>query len=186
MKEDLRVVKTKKYIESAFLDLVQRKGYENVRIIDIADQAMVNRNTIYLHYGSKEGIIKEIVEREFKRRVNQFIESGKFKKLKSKLQINGLFAAIFSAIQENVEAYRILLTDTNLSGYLSTNIKKISDFVLNDLEDNIKNKTIVSFVIAGIYEVVTKWIIYDTGTVEENVKFLTELVYANMRHVSFK
>ena len=186
MKEDLRVVKSQRAIEAAFLDLVQRKGFENVRMIDIADAAMVNRNTIYLHYGSKEGIINEIVEREFKKKLNDFINKDKYQRSRSKSQISKIFAGIFTAIEENIEAYRILLTDSNLSGYLSQSIKKITDFIMEDLEDTFKNKTIVSFVISGIYEVIRRWIVYDTGTVEENQKYLTELVYSNMRHCTFK
>ena len=58
-------------------------------------------------------------------------------------------------------------------------------FILKDMKPIIKNKTIVSFVIAGIYEVLSKWVIYDTGTKEENIKYLTELTIANMRHCEF-
>ena len=54
MKTDLRVLKSRNAIENAFINLVEIKGFQNVTITEIADKAMVNRNTIYLNYGSKE------------------------------------------------------------------------------------------------------------------------------------
>ena len=48
--EDLRTFKTKRAIESAMMELIELKGYSKVKIIDIANKAQVNRNTIYLHY----------------------------------------------------------------------------------------------------------------------------------------
>ena len=46
MKEDLRVIKTKEAIKNAFISLIEEKGFENIKIIDIARRANVNRNTI--------------------------------------------------------------------------------------------------------------------------------------------
>ena len=65
--EDLRVRKTKKSIEAALIELTEIKGFTNVRIVDIAEKAEVNRNTIYLHYDSKEEIISKMLDESFSR-----------------------------------------------------------------------------------------------------------------------
>lgn len=186
MKEDLRVKKTKRAIEQAFFELVEERGYENVHLVDIASRAEVNRNTIYLHYESKEGIIKDIVERQFKEKTN-LLEIDKYLKIKNnRRKIQVMFETIFSIIADQIDVYRTLLTDQNLSGYLTLITRKIIDFAMSSLKDTVKNRTIVSFVVSGIYEVISRYIIYDIGTIEENVKTLTDLTLLNLRYIQFK
>ena len=62
MKTDLRVIKSRLAIENAFINLVEIKGFSNISIKEIAEKAMVNRNTIYLNYGSKEDILESILK----------------------------------------------------------------------------------------------------------------------------
>ncbi|WP_217563019.1 TetR/AcrR family transcriptional regulator [Paenibacillus sp. GbtcB18] len=56
-KTDLRILRTKHSIRKAFYELIQEKGYEAITIQDIADQAMINRNTFYLHYQNKPDLL---------------------------------------------------------------------------------------------------------------------------------
>ncbi|WP_018751913.1 TetR/AcrR family transcriptional regulator [Paenibacillus sanguinis] len=56
-KTDLRIRRTKQSIRKAFYELIQEKGYEAITIQDIADQAMINRNTFYLHYQNKPDLL---------------------------------------------------------------------------------------------------------------------------------
>lgn len=60
--EDLRVIRSKKMITDAFIELIEEKGYENITIKDIAERAMVNRKTFYSHYESKAVLFGEIVK----------------------------------------------------------------------------------------------------------------------------
>ncbi|MFF2890132.1 TetR/AcrR family transcriptional regulator [Paenibacillus sp. NPDC057967] len=56
-KTDLRILRTKQSIRKAFYELLQEKGYEAITIQDIADRAVINRNTFYLHYQSKPDLL---------------------------------------------------------------------------------------------------------------------------------
>ncbi|MFS0855792.1 TetR/AcrR family transcriptional regulator [Paenibacillus taichungensis] len=56
-KTDLRILRTKQSIRKAFYELIQEKGYEAITIQDIADRAMINRNTFYLHYQNKPDLL---------------------------------------------------------------------------------------------------------------------------------
>ncbi|MDN6291733.1 MAG: TetR/AcrR family transcriptional regulator, partial [Tetragenococcus halophilus] len=53
-KTDLRVIRTRKMILEAFMKLVSEKGYNNVTIQNIAEEAMINRATFYAHFKDKE------------------------------------------------------------------------------------------------------------------------------------
>lgn len=47
---DLRVVKSLKAIKQAWLSLILNKPYEKISVSDIADEAIVNRKTVYRHF----------------------------------------------------------------------------------------------------------------------------------------
>lgn len=54
MKEnDLRVIKTKKYIEESFIYLLGHKDFCKITVQDILDRALINRSTFYKHYTDK-------------------------------------------------------------------------------------------------------------------------------------
>lgn len=60
-KTDLRVIKSKKAIRHAFLELLREKGYHSVTVSDIAERAMINRKTFYFHYAAKDDLYNEIL-----------------------------------------------------------------------------------------------------------------------------
>lgn len=62
---DLRVIKSKNSIRSAFLRLIEEKGYPNITIKDIAERAMINRKTFYRHYESIDALCDEVVKDTF-------------------------------------------------------------------------------------------------------------------------
>lgn len=59
-KVDLRVKRTNKMIIDAFIKLVEAKGYDQVTVQDIADEAMINRATFYAHYKDKQDLYDTI------------------------------------------------------------------------------------------------------------------------------
>ncbi|WP_408009194.1 TetR/AcrR family transcriptional regulator [Pseudalkalibacillus sp. A8] len=59
-KMDLRVKRTRKLINEAFLKLIQQKGFDSVTIQDIADEALINRATFYLHYEDKHDLLEKM------------------------------------------------------------------------------------------------------------------------------
>ena len=59
-KTDLRVIKTKKAIRSAFYELVKKKNIDDISISEIASLAMIDRKTFYAHYAGVHALINEI------------------------------------------------------------------------------------------------------------------------------
>lgn len=61
-KEDLRVRRTRKLLQSALMDLTSRKGFEFVTVQEICDHAMVNRATFYRHYADKYDLVDQYMD----------------------------------------------------------------------------------------------------------------------------
>lgn len=186
MKEDLRVIRTRNSIENAFISLIEEKGFENVKLIDIATKANVNRNTIYLHYQSKEMIMEKIVERIFTNELSKFGFEKYSKTRYSKKILKEIFSKIFELIYDNIEIYRIILTDQNLYGYLMSKLKKIKIYLLDTLKPTAENEIMMEYIVSGVFGIIQSWIVYDRGSVEENVNIIVNLVIQNIRNLHFK
>ncbi len=47
---DLRVLRTRKTIKEAFVELMEEKGFDAITVKDITTRAGINRGTFYAHY----------------------------------------------------------------------------------------------------------------------------------------
>lgn len=59
-KTDLRVIKTKQSIRKAFCDMIIELEYQDITVKELAERAMINRNTFYLHYDSMDALLDEV------------------------------------------------------------------------------------------------------------------------------
>lgn len=185
MKTDLRIVKSKIAIENAFINLVEIKGFENVSVTEIAEKAMVNRNTIYLNYGTKEGILESIVKESFEREFGSVSPEIVKKTPLNRKTFEGLFNSLFNVIDENIELYRIILTDPGSHGYLNIELKKLNKIFESVIKKDDKNKIKFAFVENGIAGVLNNYITLAIGSKEENVKLLTELTLSNLKRLDY-
>lgn len=181
MLEDLRVVKTKTAIENAMIELIEIKGFSKIKMVDIAKQAQVNRNTIYLHYESKEDIVISILKKAygepaFLENINKLLHDYVNKKT-----IKEFFDIVLNAIENNIELYRILLTDPNLNGYLNRILKSFRDGALKYFQNTDSNRIKIEYILTGIYGVLSRWVVYAVGTKEEITEELTELFISDIR-----
>ncbi|MBJ9992411.1 MULTISPECIES: TetR/AcrR family transcriptional regulator [Paenibacillus] len=63
-KVDRRILKTQEALKRAVIELMAEKNFDDITIQDIADQANVNRGTIYLHYQDKYDLLDQIMENQ--------------------------------------------------------------------------------------------------------------------------
>ncbi|MBQ9604881.1 MAG: TetR/AcrR family transcriptional regulator [Firmicutes bacterium] len=108
-KKDLRIIKSKKAIKSAFLELLQERGYSGITVKDIADRAIINRKTFYTHYETKDDLYNEIMQEILdKFTANHFIES--LHKTAGKQQ-NDIIMSLLDSIKSVRREFLILLND---------------------------------------------------------------------------
>ena len=58
MAQDKRAQRTKMALRNALLSLMMERGYESLTVQQILDRAAVGRATFYLHYRSKEDLLR--------------------------------------------------------------------------------------------------------------------------------
>ena len=60
-KTDLRVVRTRKLIRDAFMDMVGEVGVARITVKDLTERAGINRKTFYLHFESIEALYDSVM-----------------------------------------------------------------------------------------------------------------------------
>ena len=60
---DRRYRKTESQIENAMLDLLQKRPFEEILVVDVVNQADINRSTFYLHYQSLSDVLGALEDR---------------------------------------------------------------------------------------------------------------------------
>lgn len=124
-KTDLRVVRTRKMIVNAFMKLVQKEGFNELTVQEIADEAMINRATFYAHFKDKEDLyhfvfnsalesIKEVLG------VNIITEDHKV----ALQSVADMLTHFFSLAQENRDFFKTLTSGTN-SAILTETLKSL-------------------------------------------------------------
>src|ERR1043165_5952074 len=63
--EDLRVRRTRKLLQQAFIELTVEKGFAALTVRDITERAMVNRSTFYRHYLDKYDLLEQYMNETY-------------------------------------------------------------------------------------------------------------------------
>ena len=161
---DLRVVKTRMLIKNAFNELVSEHGFEKITVSDIANKAMINRATFYLHYQDKYDLLSSI-ENEMFAEINEIAATVTREYLDEYLN-NGLpfphIVNILSYIQENIVFFNLIIRDNvdpsffyKLSNLLSA---KIIKDIFPELEADAIVKYYIPAALAAFTSITNQWI----------------------------
>tara|TARA_B100000965_G_C19393782_1_gene670191 strand:+ start:32 stop:640 length:609 start_codon:yes stop_codon:yes gene_type:complete len=169
-KTDLRIIRTKKSIKKAFLDLLKEKNYNKITIQDIAEEAMINRNTFYLHYLDKDDLLDQL-SNECLNKLKESMNASSNINTIDELGYDDFYEInkkVFKAIEEDFDFYKVIMGDDSIP-YLSikfTNVIKnhMSEGLdksakLKTGEKNVDNSEIyVEYMAAGLIGVIRFWI----------------------------
>ena len=61
-KNDLRVIKTKRALYNALIELMKNKTFEEIKVSDICTEALINRTTFYAHYDDKYELLADCIK----------------------------------------------------------------------------------------------------------------------------
>ena len=161
-KTDLRIIRSKHSIKKAFIELLNEKGYEKITIQDIADKAMINRNTFYLHYQNKPDLLNRSMD-ELLEELNitlNLCSSSKTPISGSKLE--QLMQIILEKIQNNIPFYKALLLDENrIYGFQSKMEEIIKKTVADGLDNTqlkISKELLLQYIASTFMGIVIWWV----------------------------
>lgn len=169
-KTDLRIIRTRNSIKEAFLSLVGEKGFDSITIQDIADYAIINRATFYLHYYDKQDLLDKVTEEVFEElsqliKPTSYVENNEV--LISKLEY--MIQNIFENISENIRFYYVMLGSNGIYGVnsriqavIKNNFKR--EFLLLNLQEenlSMPMDLLVEFMTSALMGMIRWWVIND-------------------------
>ncbi len=113
---DLRIRKTRKLIREAFIKLIDSKGFHAITINDIADMAMINRSTFYLHYTDKYDLLQRTMEEAIQNIMELVAPETHI--IDGKLEYASFvenISAILKTVEKDALFYKIILNSKELS-----------------------------------------------------------------------
>ena len=179
-KTDLRIIKTKNNLYQTLIKLMSDRPFEEIKVSDICEKALVNRSTFYSHYSDKYELLssyidtlKESLEKELEK--NTSIKNTK----EYYLEMISLF---LNHVEEKKEIY-IAIGKTNKNGILMDMIydtfkKEIIEGIdKSDTKVKIPSNFVATFYLGAVFSVGTEWLISDFKyTKEEMLNYLNILI----------
>jgi len=99
--EDLRVRRTRKLLQQAFIELTVEKGFAALTVRDIAERAMVNRSTFYRYYLDKYDLLEQYMNETYEL-TEEKVGSTSYKASSGPLNL-------LKHIQQFADFYRVML-----------------------------------------------------------------------------
>lgn len=114
---DLRIIKTRRLIRDSFVELLNIKGFSGITINNIADVAMINRSTFYLHYTDKYDLLQQIMEEAIQNILQLVAPEAHI--IDGKLEYDSFvqnISSILKTVESDAMLYKIILNDKEMSG----------------------------------------------------------------------
>lgn len=175
---DLRIKRTQSAIKKSFFELVEKKGFEHISVKDITDNAMISRNTFYLHYSDKYDLLNKICNDLMR---TLFIKVGKQVRRvqKSEYTIENTASIIslgISAIDADKEKYRILF-GAACSDILTEQLSTVMRRFLDLFTDNIGGIDDFSaqYIVSGLIGLIKYYAANDVENVQQECLYFVDL-----------
>lgn len=186
-KVDLRILKTKKAIKEAFLTLAQTKDYERITVQDIANEALINRNTFYLHYIDIPDLMEKLCQESIKNlNLDKYFLSLNEIDIHEvdKLKFTSVLRTMFQGIESNFDFFKIMLSQNRQLSFISylkeELLTKKTAGIGSHLIDQ-KMKVGLEYMVSGFVGVICLWITESENlALEEIIEELSDLHFHNI------
>lgn len=177
MKENLREIKTKKLLSEALLKLLEETPFENIKLIDICNEALVHKTTFYNHFEDKYDLLNYTIK--------QSLETIK-SEIKNKDNIVDYYISMareyLKAIKANPKFY-ISVLNSDKNGFC---LYIFQNLFVEDIKNEVHNNNIpcpipvnyiAKFYVTAVLQLVNEWVL--TGmkeSEEELIRYIEFLI----------
>lgn len=162
MKKDLRIIKTEHALYEALLTLMKDKTFEEIKVADICNVALINRSTFYAHYNDKYELLMAIIN-ELKENLLVTIEQNDYD-VNSKAYYLEMISLVLDHFDSRKDDYYYILMN-NKSSVL---IDILTEVAVKDInkrieignihKGNVPTDILVKFYLGGVFNVGIEWL----------------------------
>ena len=185
--DDLRVIKTRHAIKSAFFKLMKQKSFEKITVADITNLASINRGTFYSHYRDKYDLLEKI-ETDILTDMSKFISlitADALEKINISKEPLPHIVPMMAYIENNPDYFMILLETGNSLQFIQKVLSTYFDHVTGNFDmksiDLWKEEYIRDFIIAFAGSIINRWLIRGMAEDKEMMaNWITEIAYPHI------
>ena len=183
-KTDLRVIKTKNLIYNTLIELMKDKTFEEIKVSDICNKALINRSTFYSHYEDKYDLLVDFINSlkdEFVTELNKNSSN-----LNTKEYYIELIKIFLNHIEERKEMYTSIMINNRNSIMMDILLSDVNNDLLkkmskDEFKSSIPDDIIVKFYLGGVINLGVEWLKDNTKySKEEIINYLNLLIPDNI------
>ena len=169
-------------MNESLIELLLKKDYEYISIKDICLKAGVNRSTFYLHYETKDDLLKETIKNINKKFYDSFnnkkIDVNKIESLNELILVNKEYLIPYlNYIKQNKKIFKLLYDKPELFN-LKENFQNMYDNLFQPILERFnvpKNEQIYIFEYysKGVLAIILKWV---SLSCKENIDFIISMI----------
>ncbi|MEE0509690.1 MAG: TetR/AcrR family transcriptional regulator C-terminal domain-containing protein [Peptococcaceae bacterium] len=163
-KLDLRIQKTYLALTNTFLQMMKEMRFEDIRVSELCERAMIRKSTFYKHFGDKYELLAFIVRQTQENFDAQLAESC------STDNIIDYYTTLINLVFDYLEENTALVQSTLQSNSLSLILDIISEQIIQDIKEKIKKDALrgeklpadpgimATFFVGGIMQTACAWL----------------------------
>lgn len=156
---DRRIEKSKQAIMGAFIKIMSEKDFEKITINEIAEEANVNRGTVYLHYVDKFDLLDQCIDTH----LNELFESCLLYGETSNFDSKASLLNTFQYLEQHAFFYSNMLTNKAMPAFreriLKMTLKNMEENIdMTGINQDINKQIMVQYVASAAVGVVEWWI----------------------------
>ena len=167
---DRRQRKTRKAIFDAFTSLLRKQPYSKITIQQIIDEADVGRTTFYMHFETKDDLLKELSEDIFDHVFSHELLKETTHDFSQDSSLDAVLTHILYHLKENETYLKSLLSEHNENIFLKNlkdHLKKLFENNLFLSDPSIPKDYVLDHMVSDFAETINWWMKNETYSPEE-------------------
>ncbi len=180
-KKDLRVIKTRNLLFQSITKLMSNKPFEDIKVADICNNALINRSTFYAHYNDKYELLIDFINDLKNNLLNDLKQNEHIVNTKK------YYMEMISLILEHIDKQKDIYYSILMSNRSSIIVDIIIDVAVKDInkrieidnihKGNVPTDILVRFYLGAVTSIGIEWLKNkDKYSKQEILDYLNELI----------
>ncbi|MEI3598455.1 MULTISPECIES: TetR/AcrR family transcriptional regulator [unclassified Oceanobacillus] len=177
-KQDLRIQRTRKSLNQALITLMEKKNFQAITIQELADEAMINRVTFYLHYVDKYELLEECVKDNLDEIMLKHLSPVRHirKGVVYTEAFRPIVMDILKSVENNERFFRVMIQSNceglikdYFIGLVQTKFLPQLGEMFSDIQSNRHVDVTIQLIVSAILGVITWWIVSEERESPEEI-----------------
>lgn len=183
-KKDLRIIKTRKNLYESLLHLLKEKTFEEIKVSDICENALINRSTFYAHYNDKYELFADLIDTLKTSLATELSANSEISN--SKEYYLEMLRIFLDHIDNKRDIYSAIMIHNKNSVIMDMVYDTLNDEIKRRLEheksnQNIPSDIIAKFYLGAVFNVGTEWLRNNTHYSKQDIlDYLNVLIPENI------